>query len=376
MTFASCNSCLASPAAAAEATHPNKHNTKLEHSLEHTPHFATFSGGQSLAVSRSTSRDARLGASWQTLLLLVFYCALVALSSWLGGALPSVVHLTHTRMQLMISLIGGLMLGIGVFHMLPHSLARLAEQGASSDQAMLWMMAGMVTMFFLLRAFHFHHHGPSDFAELPQIPLAHDHDHDHGDGHAHQHHAHHATARGGLSWMGVFVGLAVHSLIDGLALGASVQAEAAHSGEFRIVGVGTFLAVLLHKPLDSVSIGWLMTVGHWPQRTRQLVNVVFALICPLGALLFALGVNLAGDSQNWLLANALAYSAGVFICLALSDLLPEMEFHSHHKLQLSLALFAGIALAWGIGYLEPEHVHGPSSQIQRDVLLPDPPSSR
>jgi zinc and cadmium transporter len=54
----------------------------------------------------------------------------------------------------------------------------------------------------------------------------------------------------------------------------------------------------------------------------------------------------------------LAFSAGVFVCIALSDLLPEVEFHSHDRVPLSASLVLGLVLAWAIGFLEPEHTHG------------------
>lgn len=43
---------------------------------------------------------------------------------------------------------------------------------------------------------------------------------------------------------------------------------------------------------------------------------------------------------------------------ALADLLPEMEFHRHNRIQLTTALFAGIALGWAVHFLEPAHSHG------------------
>jgi zinc and cadmium transporter len=54
---------------------------------------------------------------------------------------------------------------------------------------------------------------------------------------------------------------------------------------------------------------------------------------------------------------ALAFSAGVFVCIALSDLLPEIEFHSHDRVKLSLALLLGVGAAYAIGFLEPEDSH-------------------
>ena len=49
---------------------------------------------------------------------------------------------------------------------------------------------------------------------------------------------------------------------------------------------------------------------------------------------------------------ALAFSAGTFLCISLSDVLPELQFHRHDRFKLSLALLLGIALSWGISIFE------------------------
>ncbi|MCA9117102.1 MAG: ZIP family metal transporter, partial [Planctomycetaceae bacterium] len=87
--------------------------------------------------------------------LIAGYCTLIVAASLAGGWLPGAVELTHTRMQVLVSTVGGLMLGIAVFHLLPHSI----EETGSSGTSVNWMMAGLLTMFFLVRMFHFHHHG-------------------------------------------------------------------------------------------------------------------------------------------------------------------------------------------------------------------------
>ena len=81
-------------------------------------------------------------------------------------------------------------------------------------------------------------------------------------------------------------------------------------------------------------------------------------MCPLGALAFHFGIQQFGSFHDVILAAALAFSAGVFLCISLSDLLPEVQFHSHDRLRLSLALLLGVGLAVGIGWLEPAHTHG------------------
>ena len=79
------------------------------------------------------------------------------------------------------------------------------------------------------------------------------------------------------------------------------------------------------------------------------------MLCPIGAYLFLIGAGQFGDMQNIIVANTLAFSAGVFICISLSDLLPEIQFHSHDKLNLTVALFLGVFAAYGIGFLEASH---------------------
>ena len=72
----------------------------------------------------------------------------------------------------------------------------------------------------------------------------------------------------------------------------------------------------------------------------------FALMIPLGvgALLPRVGPARAGGRRPRWTAAALAFSAGTFLCIALSDLLPELQFHAHDRSKLSLALLAGVAL--------------------------------
>ena len=276
-------------------------------------------------------------------LLLVLYCIAIAGCSLVGGLLPNWVQMTHTRTQVAMSLVSGLMLGVAFYHLLPHSVAMLGGPGAT-DTSVQWLMLGLVTMLLLLRMFHFHQH---DFSPEEE----HQHEHEAG---AHEHS--HAAPAHRMSWVGLALGLGVHTLIDGVALGAAMRGELA-DGASGLVGLGVFLAIFLHKPLDAMSITTLMAAGGWSDRARAASNVLFALLCPLGALLLFHGVDLLGRNGEYLVAAALAFSAGAFICIALSDLLPEVHFHSHDRTKLTLAFLLGLGLAYAIGALEPAGFH-------------------
>src|SRR5579863_1551991 len=116
------------------------------------------------------------------LVLAVIYSVAVVLASLAGGWLPLIVRPTHTRMQFSMSLCGGLMLGIGLLHMLPHSFAVMGPD--SLDHVVGWAMIGLLSMFFLIRAFHFHQHEPAD------ADHSHAHSHDH-ESQSSDHEAHH-----------------------------------------------------------------------------------------------------------------------------------------------------------------------------------------
>ena len=57
-------------------------------------------------------------------MLIAIYCVCLIFASLAGGWLPSLMRLTHTRMQLMMSFVGGLMLGVAILHLLPHAVVQ------------------------------------------------------------------------------------------------------------------------------------------------------------------------------------------------------------------------------------------------------------
>jgi zinc and cadmium transporter len=159
------------------------------------------------------------------------------------------------------------------------------------------------------------------------------------------------------------MGLTLHSLRDGLAMAAAVEATARGQG---LAGIGTALAVILHKPFDAMAVTTLMTAHNSSRFSRQLLNVLFSLATPLGVAIFYLGANHIAYSNDIFLGCALAFCAGTFLCIASSDLLPELQFHSHDRTKLSIALLLGVGIAILIGVIEPhEHTdNAPSTNIQ------------
>jgi zinc and cadmium transporter len=285
--------------------------------------------------------------------LLAAYCILILLASLAGGWIPLFVRLTHTRLQVATSFVAGLMLGVGVLHLMPHAWQELH----SIDRTAWWLLGGFLLMFFIQRFFHFHHHDVPD--ESPEGG-ADEHQHGHRDHDRDEHTLADQSARH-LSWSGAALGLMLHTVIDGIALAASVKAES--HGRSGLLGLGTFLVIILHKPFDAMAIGTLMAAGGWSRGSRHLVNGLFALAIPAGVLLFHFAASRFSDTGHLFLGSALAFAAGTFVCIATSDLLPELQFHAHDRVKLSVALLAGLALAAAIGRFETsghDHLHAPA----------------
>lgn len=310
--------------------------------------------------------------------ILILYAAIIVIASLVGGLVPGFLRLGHRALQLSLSLVAGIMLGVAFFHMLPHAVMLRAESTSASghellDPVMFWAVLGFLVLFLLVRFSHFHQH------ELPEVaPHQHGPHCDHGDGeadHGHHHHggeSHAPIARGGkversAGWAGALVGLGVHSLLEGVALGASVVVGAAHGGSqgFALAGLATFLVIALHKPFDAMTLAILMRRAHAPMRIRVLANIFLAALVPAGIGIF--WASAGGRNVDTIAIIALAFSAGMFVCIASSDLLPELQFHSHDRIALSCALVLGLAFAFGLARLEAAtHVHVDGSHEHHD----------
>ncbi|MBS0211026.1 MAG: ZIP family metal transporter [Planctomycetes bacterium] len=276
--------------------------------------------------------------------ILTIYAFLVVLASLVGGLAPVWLRLGHTRMQMALSLVGGAMLAVALLHLMPHAYYQLESMPQTSG----WVLAGFLAMFLIERVFHFHHHGATE-----------DDAHDHHDcQHAeHPHDIEHASNN--LRWPAVLAGLSLHSVLDGIALAAAVFAD--EQGPLGLAGLSIFLIVLMHKPFDSLALGTLLASQRTPPAKLHVINLLYALTVPVGAILFAFGIEGRTANEAQALGIALAFAAGMFLCIATSDLLPELQFHTHDRFKLTLALLVGIAMAAGLVMLEEtyhDHSHG------------------
>lgn len=148
---------------------------------------------------------------------------------------------------------------------------------------------------------------------------------------SHGHHAHGPHARGDLG----AASLALHSLLDGVAVGLAFQASAA-------VGAVVAVAVLVHDFSDGVNtVGLVLKTERvgGPARDRAfrwlVVDAAAPVVGAASTMLFSL--------PEGALAVVLALFSGFFVYIGASELVPESH-HAHPKLLTTAMTALGVAV--------------------------------
>ncbi len=238
------------------------------------------------------------------------FSAVIVLGA-LAGALVAVFAGREKRLTSLLAFAAGVMFGAAFFHMLPEAFR------GGGYTAFTLVPVGFLSLFLLERYVLVHAcEEPPDFA-------------------------HHGHGPVGLT---AFLGLSVHTLFDGVALGSAVT---------RGVGFMAFVAIAAHKVPSSLSLASIFKSEGKNGPAILLYATAFGLMVPAGAVIyFALNAALEFGSFA---AQALAFSAGTFLYIAVSDLLPHVNRHgkegrSRSILALALGLLVMFALTFVTGH--------------------------
>ncbi len=179
----------------------------------------------------------------------------------------------------LISYAVGTLLGVAMLALVPEALESL-----SAPAALGALLAGILTFFMLEKLVLWRHCHTTDCdAHDTSAPL-------------------------------ILVGGALHNLTDGAIIGAAVLTSVP-------LGVTTALAVAAHQiPQEVSDYAILLDAGY--SRTRAFaLNALSASTCALGAL----AVWGAAGSTPLALPYVLAFAAGSFLYVAMSDLIPGLH---------------------------------------------------
>ncbi len=240
------------------------------------------------------------------LLYLISAIILGSSISLLGGSL---IFTTKKRRQQAILLAmpfgAGALLAAAFFDLLPE-----AFEIGKAQELLLWVLAGFLFFFVLERSASWFHH----------------------------HHEHDREGKNAQQRRLIVIGDLLHNAIDGIAIGAAFLVSPA-------TGFITTLAVSAHEiPKELGTFALLLSRG-WKDKMVILANIATAV----ATLVTAIAVYLLGSGEQLPVAPLLAVTAGFFIYIAASDIIPDIHEQPHRQGTIQAAmLIVGIILVGGL----------------------------
>jgi len=238
----------------------------------------------------------------------------------------------------LVSLIGGLYLiygkkGVGKLQkaavpfaagaLLAAAFLDLLPEASTMDEprlVMMWVLGGLVAFFVLERTLSwFHHHHNDDVTT-----------------------GHRRTTSL------IVIGDTVHNFIDGLAIGAAFVVSPA-------TGIITTLAIAAHEIPQEIGDFGLMLSKGMAKKKVLLVNIVSALVTVVAAAT----IYWFGDTFEINQAFLLAVTAGFFIYIAASDIIPTIHAEPRRNVAnlQTLILIAGIVFVGVTSSIAHSFIH-------------------
>lgn len=237
---------------------------------------------------------------------------LVSLISLVGVFTLSMREKTLRKtLFILVGLATGALFGDALIHLIPEAFRSSVEE----TQIALFIMGGIL-FFFLLEKIFLWRHSHLEHAESRESAAT----HDHGSKH--------------LAPL-VLVADFIHNLLDGVIIGSSFLVSIP-------VGISTTLAVILHEIPQEIGDFGLFIHAGWSRTKALLWNFLSALSAVIGVAI----ILLLGSVTDGFVPVVSALTAGGFIYIAGSDLVPEL--HKTSSPARSVAQVASIVFGFGV----------------------------
>ena len=229
---------------------------------------------------------------------LALYAFLIVAVALLGGSLPFWKQIGVFSLHIALTCSAGILLGVAFFHMIPDAIELVG--GAASP----FILLGFLLLYFIEKFWMIH------ACEAQECEV-------------HQAVGHFA-----------FIGLAIHATTEGIALGSSLSIPS--------LTPIIFLSILIHKGPDAFSLSSLLMAAQSSKGRILTLNLIFALIVPVVAGFTLLAFPLI--ESRWIGA-LIAFSAGTFLHIAISDILPQIHKRAYSQIKILLVLSLGLGIA-------------------------------
>ncbi|HSR89031.1 MAG TPA: ZIP family metal transporter [Candidatus Udaeobacter sp.] len=209
----------------------------------------------------------------------------------------------HHKLMFLVSFAAGTMIAVSFFDLLPEAL----EKNSNLMGLMEFTVIGFLIFLLIEKTFLYYHCHEEDCDTHASKKL-------------------------------IIFGSSVHNFLDGITIAASFMASIN-------VGIFTTLAIIIHEiPHEIGEFGVLMHGGYSKLKALT-VNLFTALVAVMGGLAAYYSLN----SFKSFIPYVLAFTAGGFIYISATDLLPEIQKSSETRLQIflhSVIFIVGIVILW------------------------------
>lgn len=262
-------------------------------------------------------------AGWPAVLLF----ALVAGTAGLAGVWLMYAHEARARRRTseLITFASGLLVSGSLLHLLPRGTQLAGEGGA-----MGWALAAFIVLYVAENHFLPHPHARTD-------PHVHTDPRGRADRHGRAEAGEVRAAASGPTGAGAgaVLGLALHSVLDGIAVGAGFSAS------FLTGGVIVSLVVAHKLPVGIASMSVLYHGGMDRKRSLR-YGAAVAVITPVSVVA---AFALLRDAAPELVGAFVAAAAGSFLYVGAADLLPEGQASGHGRNTLVFLLGVAVIVA-------------------------------
>ncbi len=237
-----------------------------------------------------------------TFLFILLASLTVSLISFIGAVFLVNTHLWKgAHATKLVSFAAGVMLAASFFDLLPE-----AHEAAGELSMYPYVLYGILVFFFLERFVLWFHH----------------------------HHEGHGTKPAAIL---VLIGDSIHNLLDGIAITATFMISPA-------LGITTTLAIAAHEIPQEIADFSVLVASGMKKSTALFFNFASGLTALLGAVLAYFFLETV-QGIEWMI---LAFAAGMFLYISLSDLIPELheEFSQKRRWAQTLPFLFGIVLLW------------------------------
>jgi zinc and cadmium transporter len=263
-------------------------------------------------------------------IILVFFAATIgSLFSLLGGLYLLYGGKAATWMQqYTVPFAAGALLAAAFLDLLPEALHE-----SDSYAVLPWVLGGILFFFILERGLRWFHH----------------------------HHSHEGENGKANTFLIIF-GDTIHNFLDGLAIGAAFLVSPA-------TGIVATIAIAAHEiPQEIGDFGLLLSKG---MRRRKILIV--NLISTVATVVAALGIFILGTSIDLPIEALLAITAGFFIYIAVSDIIPTIHAEKDPKnaniqtIVLILGvILVGFATTYSHQYIDSSEHNSESKHTQHE----------